>query len=106
MKNMFETASAAELRDRLARRRAGNAPPRGTRRAAQAVAHCAFGLETAMGDHRPPRVLIGRLLGPVVKRLALRDDAPMRRNSPTVPSLAVADARELETQRRRLLETI
>ena len=74
--------------------------------AAQAVAHCAAGLEIALGERRPPRALVGRIFGPVVRRLVLRDDAPMRRNSPTVPSMIVADARDLETERRRLVRLI
>ncbi len=56
----------------------------------------------ALGDLRPPRVLIGRLIGPLVKRLALGNDAPFRPNSPTAPALVVSDARDLEQERTRL----
>jgi hypothetical protein len=69
---------------------------------AQAVAHCAGGLELALGDRRPPRVLVGRMFGRVIKRLALGDEAPMRRNTPTVPGLVVADERALDAERERL----
>ena len=74
--------------------------------AAQAMRHCAIGLEISLGDQRPPRVMIGRLLGPVIKRLALGDDAPMRRNSPTVPGMVVGDERELDAERAHLLSAI
>jgi Protein of unknown function (DUF1569) len=55
-----------------------------------------------MGDRLPPRLLIGRILGPVIKPKAFADGEPMRRNSPTVPGLAVSDDRELGTERARL----
>jgi hypothetical protein len=74
--------------------------------AAQAVAHCAGGLELALGDQRPPRLLIGRAIGWAIKPLALGDDAPMRRNSPTVPAIQMKDSRDLEVERPRLLALI
>ncbi len=64
--------------------------------AAQAVAHCATSMEWAVGDKKPPRMFVGRVLGVVIKPLVLKDDAPMRKNSPTSPDLVIADARDLE----------
>ena len=74
--------------------------------APQAVAHCAMGIELALGDRRPPRMMIGRIIGRVIRPLALGNDEPMRRNSPTVPSMVVADERELAAERERLLTLI
>jgi hypothetical protein len=106
VKNIFDNAAAAEVSGRVAGLTAANQRKWGTKTAAQAMAHCAVGLEIALGDQRPPRVMIGRLLGPVIKRLALGDDAPMRRNSPTVPGMVVNDDRQLDAERARLLATI
>ena len=55
-----------------------------------------------MGDKKPPRVLAGRVFGWIVKPLALKDDAPMRRNSPTIPDLVIQDERDLGRERERL----
>jgi hypothetical protein len=67
------------------------------------LAHCSLGLEMAAGEIRPPRALIGRLLGPVIKPMALRDEEPMRRNSPTMKELiVVGDDRDFEVERKRL----
>jgi hypothetical protein len=78
----------------------------GKMNAAQAVAHCTAGLEIALGDRRPPRALIGRILGPIVKSKAFREEEPMRRNSPTVQGLVVNDERDLGTERERLSRMI
>jgi transposase InsO family protein len=74
----------------------------GRMNAAQAVAHCSAGLELAAGDRKPPRVLMGRIMGRIIKPMALGNDEPMRRNSPTVKDLVVQDKRDLGTERERL----
>jgi hypothetical protein len=68
--------------------------------AAQMVAHCAAGLELAAGDRRPPRALMGRVIGWIIKPLVLGNDGPMRRNAPTM--IAEHDERDLGTERERL----
>jgi len=70
--------------------------------AAQAMAHLANSMEMAVGDLRPPRVLIGRLFGPLIRRVALGNDRPMERNSPTAPALRITDERNLDAERERL----
>ncbi len=102
MKNLFEPAAAAEIQDRLARLRPDSPRGWGKMNPAQAMAHCSIGTSAALGDTKPPRMLIGRLLGGVIKSRALGDDQPMRRNSPTVPGFVVADKREFDAERRRL----
>lgn len=102
MKNLYEPAAAAEIKARLQTLRPDSERQWGTMKVAQAVAHCAIGLEMAVGDSRPKRMLIGRIIGPLIKRLAIRNDDPIRRNSPTAPDLVVADERELERERQRL----
>jgi hypothetical protein len=102
MKNLFEAATVAEVKGRMALVRADSARQWGKMNAGQAMEHCARGMELALGDRRPPRVLIGRILGPVIKPIAFRDSEPMRRNSPTVPGLAVMGETDLMQGRERL----
>lgn len=102
MKNLLEAATVSEVKDRLARLRPDSERHWGKMNAPQAVAHCSAGLELAMGDRRPPQLWLGRIIGWIVKPMALGNDAPMRRNSPTVPSIVVADERDLGAERERL----
>jgi hypothetical protein len=102
MKNLFDAAAAEEVKERLGNLRPDSGRLWGTMNAAQAVAHCAAGLELAVGDRRPPRKLLGRILGGFVKPMALGNDEPMRRNTPTVKDLVVKDERDLGTERERL----
>ena len=102
MKNLFEAATVEEVKGRMAQLRPDSERLWGKMNPAQAVAHCSAGLELAVGDRTPPRVLVGRIMGWIVKPLVLRNDEPMRRNSPTIKDLVVLDERDLGTERERL----
>ena len=106
MKNLFESATVQEVKQRISLLRPDSAPRWGRMNAAQAVAHCTAGMELALGERRPPRMVIGRVLGPIVKPMAFREEEPMRKNSPTVPGLIVDDERDLEVERERLSKII
>jgi uncharacterized protein DUF1569 len=106
VKSLFQPSAAEEIERRIAALKPDSHRQWGTMTVAQMVAHCSAGLELASGDRRPPRALVGRLIGWAIKPLVLRDDEPMRRNSPTVEGLVVNDQRELGIERTRLLGLI
>src|SRR5208282_443691 len=60
MKNLFEAARAKEVKERMALLRPDSERLWGTMNAPQAVAHCSAGLELALGNKTPPRVLVVR----------------------------------------------
>ena len=102
MKNLFEPARAEEVKERLARLRPESARQWGKMSPAQALAHCSTAMEWAVGDRLAPRMFLGRILGGMIKPKVVGNDEPMRRNSPTVPTLVVADERDLAKERERL----
>ncbi|MGH9739364.1 MAG: DUF1569 domain-containing protein [Candidatus Acidiferrales bacterium] len=102
MKNLYEATTVATVKERVAHLRPDRQRLWGKMNVAQAVAHCSLGLEWAVGDSFPPRMFLGRIMGWMVKPMALGNENPMRRNSPTAKSLVVADERDLETERQRL----
>jgi hypothetical protein len=73
---------------------------------AQALAHCSGGIQMALGDITPPRKLMGIAIGWAIQPMALRDDEPMRRNSPTVNELVIQDGRNLTAEKERLIAFI
>jgi hypothetical protein len=102
MKNLYDPACVTEVQGRLAALRPDSSRVWGTMTPAQAMAHCVVGLESATGDREIKRVFIGRLLGRVVKPLALGDDKPMKRNSPTAKEFIISDERDFSAERARL----
>ncbi|MGH9741528.1 MAG: DUF1569 domain-containing protein [Candidatus Acidiferrum sp.] len=102
MKNLFESARVEEVKERLARLRPETVRQWGKMNVAQAMAHCATAMEWAVGDKRPPRMFLGRIVGRMVKPKVLENDEPLRRNTPTAKTLVVADERDLGMERERL----
>ena len=84
MKNLFDRVTAQHVQQRIAQLGPESERLWGKMNAAQMAAHCSVGLELALGDKRPPRVFLGRIIGRTIKRMVLRDEEPLRRNSPTV----------------------
>jgi uncharacterized protein DUF1569 len=106
MKSLFDIEQARGMKTRLQRMQPTSERQWGRMTAPQALAHCCVGMEIALGDQNPPRMLIGRILGGAVKRMAIHNDKPMKRNSPTMRSMVIADERDLEHERQRLLGLI
>jgi hypothetical protein len=106
MKDLFEPATVSEVKQRVAHLKPDSQRQWGTMNVAQAVAHCAASMEWAVGDSVPPRMFIGRIIGRIVKPMVLRENEPMRRNSPTSKTLVVADQRNLATEQQRLGQLI
>ena len=106
MKNLFQPETVRELKDRLAQLRPDSPRLWGKMTPAQAMAHCVMGVELALGDRRPPRMFIGRLVGRVIKPMAFKESEPMRRNSPTIPGFVVSDNRDLACECENLSRII
>jgi len=106
MKNLFEPSRVDELKDRMTHLKPDSQRLWGKMNAAQAIAHCCGGMELALGDLRPPRLLIGGILGLIIKPMAFKEEEPMRRNSPTIKAILVADERDLDKERQRLCALI
>jgi Protein of unknown function (DUF1569) len=102
MNNLFDAATAAQIKERIRLLEPSSKRQWGNMSAAQAMAHCATTMEWAVGDSCAPRMFIGRILGPLVKSKVLKEGAVMKRNTPTAKSLVVADERDLGKERERL----
>ncbi len=106
MKNLFDVALSNQVKRRIDGLRIDSERQWGKMSVAQTVAHCSSGLEMAMGQIKPPRALMGRLLGSVIKPKVVGNDEDLRRNSPTVDELVVNGDRNLDAERVRLCSLI
>src|SRR5260370_9747945 len=106
MKNLFEAVRVEEVKERMAQLRPDSERLWGKMSPAQMLAHCTAAFEMAVGEICPPRILIGRLLGPLAKKSLIVNGKPMGRNSPTDKSVLVTDERDFTVERQRLRESI
>src|SRR6202035_5969590 len=106
MRNLFEAVAVEEVKARMAQLRRDSERQWGKMNPAQALAHCSAAIGMAVGETRPPRIFIGRLLGPIAKKSVIVNGTPMRRNSMTDKSVLVTDERDFVAERQRLGESI
>jgi len=106
MKNLFDPRDLESLKTRIAQLRPDSARQWGSMTVAQALAHCTLGVQTATGELRPPRKLIGRILAPMIKSKVVGNDEPMRRNSPTVKETIVQNEPDFATEQHRLTASL
>jgi hypothetical protein len=102
VKNLFEPSSVTEVKQRIARLRPDSERQWGRMSPGQALAHCSRAMETALGDTNLPRMFIGRIIGGAVKKMALGNDEPLKRNSPTAPAFVVHDQPDVAVEGARL----
>lgn len=106
MKSLYDAACADEIRVRVSALKPDSTRAWGKMTPAQTVAHCAKGMEMAVGDWNPPRMLLGRLLAPLIRPSLLQGDAPMRQNAPTLSGLIIRASPNFEQEQQRLLALI
>jgi len=103
VKNLFDTTVANEVKTRLAKLGPQSERRWGKMTAAQMLAHCSVSMQWAVGELAPEKLPFPtRLMGRLIKPMVIRNDAPMRKNSPTAKSLIVAGECDLARERDRL----
>ncbi len=102
MKNIFQPEALEEIKQRINNLQPNTQRQWGKMEVAQMMAHCSAALEVAAGQKFPPRIFIGRLLGPFIKSVFL-NDKPLKRNTPTDKSFLVIDQRNFEKEKARLI---
>jgi hypothetical protein len=101
MKNLFQREAVDEVIARIDTLQPATQRQWGKMDVAQMMAHCSATLEMASGRLNPPRILIGRLIGPFVKPI-FTNEKPLSRNSPTDKKLIVSDRRDFAREQEQL----
>ena len=101
MKNLFQLDAVDELVSRIDCLQPTTQRQWGKMDVAQMMAHCSGALDMAAGRLNPPRILLGRLIGPLVKPI-YTNEKPFSRNNPTDKKLVVSDARDFAREREQL----
>src|SRR5688500_9492668 len=72
---------------------------------AQMLAHCNVSIETAMGKNIIKPLLIGKIIGPLMKARVL-SEKPFGRNSPTDKTYIFKDDRNFEEEKQKLIHSL
>ncbi|HTT21715.1 MAG TPA: DUF1569 domain-containing protein [Candidatus Sulfotelmatobacter sp.] len=105
MKNLFERETVDQLIARIDGLQPVAKRQWGKMDVAQMLAHCSAALDMASGKINPPRILIGRILGPLVKPI-YTNEKPFSQGNPTDKMLVVSDARDFSREQTRLKDCV
>jgi Protein of unknown function (DUF1569) len=101
MKNLFQPEAMGEVISRIDKLQPTAARQWGKMDVAQMMAHCSAALDLASGRLVRPRLLIGRLIGPLA-RPVFTNDKPFSKNGPTDKKLVISDSRDFNREREQL----
>ena len=101
MKNLFQREAVDDVISRVDKLQPAAQRQWGTMDVAQMLAHCSAALDMASGRLNPPRIFVGRLIGPFVKPI-YTNEKPFSRNNPTDKKLVVSDQREFHREQEQL----
>jgi len=101
MKNLFEQETLNEVISRIDKLQPGSQRQWGKMDVAQMMAHCSITMDIASGRLNPPRIFIGRLIGPLFKSI-YTNEKQFGKNGPTGKELVVADQRDFARERDQL----
>ena len=101
MKNLFEQGTVDEVIVRIDSLQPASLRQWGKMDAAQMMAHCSRTMDMASGRLNPPRVFIGKLIGPFFKPV-FTNEKPFGKNGPTDKQLVVADQRDFAREQQQL----
>ena len=105
MKSLFDTTTFNEVIQRLNSLTPQSQRQWGKMDVAQMLAHCQMPLGVATGDHKLKGSFFLRLIGPLFKS-QLFNDKPFKRDLPTDISFKIADKRDFETEKQKLIVMI
>lgn len=105
MKNLFEREAVDEVISRIDKLQPSSPRQWGKMDVAQMLAHCCAAMDMASGRLNPPRLLIGRLIGPLFKSV-YTNEKPFSKDNPTSNDLRVSNERDFLREQQQLREKV
>lgn len=91
MKTVFDKTTREELINRINTLNENSTPQWGRMSVYQMLKHCTLWEEMISGKKKYKQAFIGRLFGKLILKNVLKDEKPMRRNTPTIPELRIKE---------------
>lgn len=91
MNSIFETETRTELINRIHLLNENSTAQWGKMNIYQMLKHCTLWEEMMQGKQKYKRVLLGRLFGKMALKTVLKDGAPLKHSTPTIPALIIKE---------------
>ena len=101
MKSVFDKSTRDEVINRINAIGENNQVQWGKMTVYQMLKHCRLWEEMIIGEKRYKQVFIGRIFGKMALRNILKDEKPLRPNTPTIPELKVKDDGDIAQEKNK-----
>ena len=91
MRSIFDKSTRDEVITRINSLDENSAALWGKMNVFQMLKHCSLWEEMIQGKKQYKRMFMGRLFGPMALNKVLKDEAPLRRSTPTLPDLMIKE---------------
>jgi hypothetical protein len=106
MNSLFNPTDVAAMMERIQKLRPDTENLWGKMTVDQMLAHCHMSLQTAIGNHKMPKIfLIGRIVGKMMKKGVL-SEKPFGKGSPTDKTYIFTDQRNFEEEKAKTIEAL
>lgn len=99
MKSIFNVAIRDELIQRIQSLKPGDSALWGKMTLYQMLRHCILWDEMVEGKKKYKQVFLGKLFGKMVLKKVLKNDAPLRKNTPTLPALKIVGSGDIALEK-------
>lgn len=106
MKTIFDKTIIEELVQRIEILKANSQSQWGKMNAYQMLKHCTMSEEMFQGKKTYKRLFIGHLFGKIALNGILKDEKPMKQNSPTHPEMKITGAGNFENEKAKWIELL
>ncbi|MBS1500552.1 MAG: DUF1569 domain-containing protein [Bacteroidetes bacterium] len=106
MKTVFDKATRDELIERIGTLHENSKALWGKMNVDQMIKHCTLYEEMATGKVKYKRAFIGRLFGKIALKQVLKDDAPLARNTPTLPELRIKESGDFSSEKAKWISLV
>jgi len=106
MKTVYDKATRDELIHRINTLHANSPAQWGKMKVYQMVKHCRLWEEMMLGKTKYDRAFIGRLFGKMALKKVLKNEAPLGRNSPTIPALIIKEDGDVSIEKSKWIALI
>ena len=106
MKTIFDKTTRDELINRINSLNDKSIAQWGKMNAFQMIKHCSSWEEMIQEDHEFKRAFAGRIFGRMALKSVLKNDAPLRKNSPTIPELVMSGNGDIAAEKEKWISRI
>jgi hypothetical protein len=106
MKTIFDKTTSDELIARINKLDENSKPQWGSMTVYQMLKHNTLWEDLISGKTKFKRNFPGRLFGKPVLKALLKDDSPLRRNTPTIPQLKIRDDGNVSLEKEKWISMI